>query len=85
MIHWSKQFQERKLNMAEQDKQKITIDGVEYNLNDLSDNAKNQVANIQFVDAQLQQLNNEWAVSDTARIGYTNSLKAELSKIKTSE
>ena len=85
MIHWSKQFQERKLNMAEQDKQKITIDGVEYKLNDLSDNAKSPLANIQFVDAQLQQLNNEWAVSDTARIGYTNSLKAELSKIKTSE
>ena len=65
--------------------EKITIDGVEYNLDDLSDNAKAQLANIQFVDAQLQQLNNELAVSDTARIGYTNALNAELSKIEISE
>ena len=63
--------------------QKITIDDVEYNLDELSDNAKTQLANIQFVDAQLQQLNNEWAVSDTARIGYTNAFKAELAKIET--
>ena len=60
---------------------KITIDEVEYNIDELSDDAKAQLANIQFVDAQLQQLNNEWAVSDTARIGYTNALKAELAKI----
>ncbi len=65
--------------------QKITIDEIEYNLKDLSDNAKAQLSNIQFVDAQLQQLNNEWAVSDTARIGYTNALKAELAKIEVGE
>ena len=65
--------------------QKITIDDAEYKLDDLSDNAKAQLASIQFVDAQLQQLNNEWAVSDTARIGYTNALKAELNKIEISE
>ena len=72
--------------MAKNEKSdRITIDDVEYSLSDLSDNAKAQLANIQFVDAQLQQLNNEWAVSDTARIGYTNALKAELTKIKASE
>lgn len=64
---------------------KITIDDVEYNLDDLSDDAKAQLMNIQFVDAQLQQLNNELAVSDTARIGYTNALKGELAKIEVSE
>ena len=67
--------------MAEDTDQKIKIDEVEYNLSDLSDNAKAQLANIQFVDAQIQQLNNEWAVADTARIGYTNALSAELEKI----
>ena len=67
--------------MAEGTDQKITIDEVEYNLSDLSDNAKAQLANIQFVDAQIQQLNNEWAVADTARMGYTNALKTELAKI----
>ena len=63
--------------------QTINIDGVNYDLSDLSDNAKAQLVNIQFVDAQIQQLNNEWAVADTARIGYTNALKAELAKIET--
>ena len=67
--------------MAEGTDQKITIDEVEYNLSELSDNAKAQLASIQFVDAQIQQLNNEWAVADTARMGYTNALKAELAKI----
>ena len=62
------------------DKQKVSIDGTEYILDDLSDNAKAQLLNIQFVDAQIQQLNNEWAVADTARIGYTRALKAELAK-----
>ena len=68
--------------MADNENTKIIIDDVEYNLNELSDNAKAQLANIQFVDAQLQQLNNEWAVSDTARIGYTNALRTELTKKK---
>ena len=68
--------------MAEDTDQKITIDEIEYKLSDLSENAKAQLANIQFVDAQIQQLNNEWAVADTARLGYTNALKAELAKIE---
>jgi hypothetical protein len=71
--------------MAKTDEKKITIDEVDYKFDDMSDNAKAQLTNIQFVDAQLQQLNNEWAVSDTARIAYTNALKAELVKIEGSE
>ena len=72
--------------MAEDiDVKKITIDDVDYNLDELSDNAKAQIRNVQFVDAKLQQLNNELAVSDTARIGYTNALKTELAKIEVSE
>ena len=69
--------------MANETAEKITIDDVDYSLEDLSDAAKTQLMNIKFVDAQLQQLNNEWAVSDTARIGYTNALKVELSKLET--
>ena len=65
--------------MAEEtSEQKVNIDGVEYILDELSENAKAQLANIQFVDMRIQQLNNEWAVADTARIGYTNALKGEL-------
>ena len=57
---------------------KITIDEVEYDLNKLSDDAKTQLANIEFVDSQLQKLNSEWAVADTARMAYNRALKAEL-------
>jgi len=65
--------------------QKITIDDVDYDLNNLSENARAQIKNIQFVDAQIQQLNNEWAVSDTARMGYAKALNKELSLIEGSE
>ena len=68
--------------MVDEAAKKITIDNVEYNLSDLSENAKAQLMNIQFVDERIQQLNNEWAVADTARIGYTNALKAELAKVE---
>lgn len=70
--------------MSKDKDQKINIDGKEYSLSELSDNARAQVANLQFVDAQIQQLNNEWAVADTARIGYTNALKSELDQLKNS-
>jgi hypothetical protein len=62
---------------------KVTVDGTEYLMSGLSDDAKAQLSNIQFVDTMLQQLNNELAVADTARIGYTNALKREISKINT--
>lgn len=66
----------------ETNKEKITIEGTDYYLEDLSEDAKSQIANIEFVDAQIQQLNNEWAVADTARIGYANALKSELERSK---
>ena len=43
-----------------EEENKITIDEIEYDLETLSDSAKAQIANIQFVDAQIIQLNNEW-------------------------
>ena len=70
--------------MSKDKDQKINIDGKEYTLSELSDKAKEQLVNLQFVDTQIQQLNNEWAVADTARIGYTNALKAELDQLKNS-
>ena len=60
--------------------EKLTIDGVHYDLEKLTENAKLQLVNIQFVDNQLLQLENEWAVADTARIGYSQALKRELEK-----
>ena len=59
----------------------VSIDGKDYVLDELSNEAKEQIASLQFVEQQLQQLQNEWAVSDTARIGYSNAIKKEVEKI----
>ena len=59
----------------------ITVDGIEYSINDLSQSAKSQLANINFVDTQIQQLTNEKAVVETARVGYVKALKNELPKV----
>jgi len=64
------------------DDQTITIDGKTYKLADLSEQARAQLANIRFCDERIQQLRNELAVSDTARMGYSNALKHEVEKAK---
>ena len=57
---------------------KITIDGIEYNTDNLSDNAKAQVASLQFNEAHMNRLRNELAIADTARMAYSAALKKEL-------
>ena len=41
---------------------KITVDGTDYNTEDLSDNGKAQLASLQFLEVQMKKLNNELAV-----------------------
>ena len=72
---------EKETKMDQKPEEVITVDDVEYNLSEMSDDAKAQLSNIQFVDHQVRQLQNEWAVSDTARLGYQAALKGELLKI----
>ncbi len=60
----------------------ITFDGSDYAIDKLSKEAKSQIANIQFSDKQLLQLENELAVSNTARNGYLKALKAEVTQSK---
>ena len=59
---------------------KITVDGIDYNTEDLSDNCKAQLASLQFLEVQMAKLNNEVAVYQTARNAYVVALKAELEK-----
>jgi hypothetical protein len=59
---------------------KITIDDIEYNTEDLSDNGKAQLASLQFLEQQMAKLKNEIAVYQTARAAYAQALKAELEK-----
>ena len=57
---------------------KITVDGIEYNTEDLSENGKAQLASLQFLEAQMNKLNAEIAVYETARNTYISVLKSEL-------
>ncbi len=58
----------------------VKIDDKDYDLDALSDEAKNQLASIQFVDAELARLNAQAAVLQTARNAYSNVLKELLPK-----
>jgi hypothetical protein len=57
---------------------KITVDSIEYNTEDLSDNGKAQVASLQFLEVQMNKLKNELAVFNTAKSAYIQELKKEL-------
>ena len=61
---------------------KITVDNIEYNTEDLSDNGKAQLASLQFLEVQMTKLKNEIAVYQTARNAYVTALKAELEKLE---
>ena len=59
---------------------KITVDGIDYNTEDLSDNGKAQLASLQFLEVQLNKIQGEISVYQTARNSYVAALKAELQK-----
>ncbi len=58
----------------------IEIDDKDYDLDTLSQEAKDQLANLQFVDVELARLNAQVAVYSTARNGYSAALKELLPK-----
>ena len=57
---------------------KIKIDDTEYDTENLTDNAKAQLASLQFNEAHIMRLRNELAIADTAKTAYANALKEEL-------
>jgi hypothetical protein len=58
----------------------IKIDGKEYELDQLSNVAKQQLLSLQFVDGELQRINGQIAVLQTARVSYANALNDALPK-----
>ena len=60
---------------------KITVEGIDYNTEDLSENGKSQLASLQFLEVQMNKLKSEIAVYQTARNSYVMALKAELEKV----
>ena len=58
----------------------ITIDGKEYDLDTISDEAKQQLASLQFTQNEIQRVTAQLAVYKTAASTYSNALKNELEK-----
>lgn len=52
----------------------IKIDDKEYDIDQLSEGAKGQLVNLQFVDAEMQRLSAKAAVLQTARAAYVKAL-----------
>ena len=57
---------------------KFKVEGIEYNSEDLSENGKAQLASLQFLEVQMNKLQSELAVYQTARNSYVAALKGEI-------
>lgn len=58
----------------------IKIDNKDYDTDKLSDEAKSQLANIQVCDQEIQRLQVQLAIAQTARIAYARALGEALPK-----
>ena len=64
--------------MSEANSQTIIIDGIEYNGASLSDEARDQITNLQVVDRKIAEAEADLAILKTARATYANALSAAL-------
>jgi hypothetical protein len=58
----------------------ITIDDIAYDEDDLSNEAKNELANMQVCDQRIAALQTDLAIAQTARNAYANALNGFLPK-----
>ena len=56
----------------------LTIDGKEYDTEQLSEAAQAQVTNLRVVDQKIAQVQQELAIMQTARNAYVQALQGEL-------
>jgi len=56
----------------------IKIDNIDYDTDKLSDEAKAQLASLQFCDQELARLQAQSAALQTARMAYAQALKSAL-------
>lgn len=60
--------------------QTIKIDGKDYALADLNDEAKNQLTNLSVTDQEIARLQTLLAITQTARAAYARALSEALPK-----
>ncbi|MFG6511029.1 MULTISPECIES: DUF6447 family protein [unclassified Sulfitobacter] len=59
---------------------KLNIDGREYDTDNLPEDVKAQVTNVQIVDRKIGQLKQDLAILETARNAYVRALQGALPK-----
>lgn len=57
---------------------KVTIEGKDYELDELSEQAKGTIVSLQFVQAEIKRLEAQLAVYKTAEMAYIRGLKKEM-------
>jgi hypothetical protein len=62
------------------DEPKVTIDGIDYPLANLSVEARKQLESLNLVDRKIVDSQQEIAIMQTARIAYSRALVAALPK-----
>jgi Family of unknown function (DUF6447) len=63
----------------------IKIDNIDYDTDNLSDEAKAQLVSLQFCDQELARLQAQAAAYQTARMAYSKALQAALPAMPTSD
>ena len=58
----------------------ISIDGIPYDPDTLSDVAKQQLINLQVTDSEIARLQTQLGIANTARATYANALNAALAE-----
>lgn len=61
--------------------QTLTIDGKEYRLDSLSEQARAQVANLRVVDEEIRRIQQKLLIYRAARTAYAGALKGELARL----
>lgn len=78
LAHWCQPTRPQHPPTLENTMSTIKIDNVEYALESLSEEARAQLKNIQFVDQELARLQAQVAAMQTARNAYVGALKGAL-------
>lgn len=59
----------------------LKIDNIVYNTEDLSDQGNAILRSLQFLESQLQQLQNEISIYETAQKSYVRLLESEIKSL----
>lgn len=62
--------------------QTITINNTQYEADKLSEEARNQVANLRVTDQEIERVKQQLAICQTARAAYAQALSQELPQDK---